>query len=54
MNMLRKDNTMDVGEWNSFWEIACHMAWSWRNKKKFEENFTRQLSGSGEGNIGFL
>ncbi|PNX77061.1 hypothetical protein L195_g033022 [Trifolium pratense] len=40
-------STMDKnlhGEWSSFWAMACHLAWNWRNKEKQEENFIRPIN----------
>ncbi|MCI30993.1 hypothetical protein A2U01_0052204, partial [Trifolium medium] len=31
---------LDVG-WKNYWAMACHLAWSWRNKEKHDDAFFR-------------
>jgi hypothetical protein len=26
-------------DWSSFWALACHLAWTWRNKEKHDDHF---------------
>ncbi|CAJ2653650.1 unnamed protein product [Trifolium pratense] len=41
MNLHGDIQGVDVNNWQSYWAIACHALWTWRNKEKHDDSFNR-------------
>jgi ribonuclease HI len=43
MNVSNVGGNNSNNNWSSFWAIACHLAWTWRNKENHNEDFIRPI-----------
>ncbi|PNX81975.1 ribonuclease H, partial [Trifolium pratense] len=34
-------------DWGNYWAYACHYIWSWRNKEKYNDNYSRPYNQAG-------
>ncbi|MCI36180.1 ribonuclease H, partial [Trifolium medium] len=41
MNLQGNVKGADLNDWPSYWAIACHALWTWRNKEEHDDTFTR-------------
>ncbi|GAU15126.1 hypothetical protein TSUD_08640 [Trifolium subterraneum] len=44
MNLQVNVKGVDVNNWQSYWAIACHALWTWRNKEEHNDMCTRPFN----------
>jgi hypothetical protein len=42
-NVANKGSKSSYDDWSCVWAMACHFAWTWRNKEKYDDSFLRPV-----------
>jgi ribonuclease HI len=43
MNVRINGGKINYEDWSNYWALACHCAWTWRNKEKYDADFFRPI-----------
>jgi hypothetical protein len=43
MNVANRGSKSSHDDWSCVWAMACHLAWTWRNKEKHDDSFVRPI-----------
>jgi ribonuclease HI len=43
MNVVTKNGKNTNDDWSNYWAMACHHAWTWRNKENHDAEFLRPI-----------
>jgi hypothetical protein len=43
MNVRTNGGKINYEDWSNYWALACHCAWTWRNKEKYDADFFRPI-----------
>jgi hypothetical protein len=43
LNVTNRSGNRGHDDWSCFWAMGCHLAWTWRNKERYDEDFIRPI-----------
>jgi ribonuclease HI len=43
LNVSNRSGISGHEDWSCFWAMGCHLAWIWRNKERYDEDFIRPI-----------
>jgi hypothetical protein len=43
INVANNGSKSSYDDWSCVWDMACHFAWTWRNKEKYDDSFLRPV-----------